>query len=121
MYVPGMECAQQLCLVTSDSENGALSESEDWRSAGYLMKLVDPLLASLTLVSRVRVSVNVVRVDVEGDQGQGGEGGRVDYGHVIGGVDAHRGNIGASTGPDVWDTPGQHLSGVQCYHLIIIS
>ena len=45
------------------------------------------------------------------------------YGHVIGGVDADRGHVGARAGADVGDTPLQHLPGTtqlwrqSCYDL----
>ena len=46
-----------------------------------------PSLADL--VCRVGICVDVVRVDVEGHQSEGLEGGRVDDRHVVGCVDAH--------------------------------
>lgn len=49
------------------------------------------------------VGVQVVRVDVEGDEADGGEGWWVDNGHVIGGVDADCRHVGASAGAHVRD------------------
>ena len=54
-------------------------------------------------VAAVGVGVQVVRVDVEGDEADGGEGRRVDDGHVVGGVDADGGHVGAGTGAHVGD------------------
>jgi len=52
-------------------------------------------------VAAAGVSVQVVWVDVEGDEADGGEGRRVDDGHVVGGVDADGGHVGAGTGAHV--------------------
>lgn len=52
-------------------------------------------------MAAVGVSVQVVRVDVEGNEADGREGRRVDDGHVVGGVDADGGDIGAGTGAHV--------------------
>lgn len=54
-------------------------------------------------MAAVGVGVQVVWVDVEGHEADGGEGGRTDDGHVVGGADADSGNIGAGTGTHVWD------------------
>lgn len=54
-------------------------------------------------MAAVQVGVQIVRVDVEGDEANGRERRRVDNGHVIGGVDADGGHIGASTGAHVGD------------------
>lgn len=54
-------------------------------------------------VAAAGVGVQVVRVDVEGDEADGREGRRVDDGHVVGGADADGGHIGAGTGAHVGD------------------
>lgn len=48
-------------------------------------------------MSAVGVCVQVMGVDVEGYEANGSEGGWVDDGHVIGGIDADRRDIGART------------------------
>ena len=74
------------------------------------MILVDSLLSCLSFVGRVRVSVNVVWVDIERHQSQSFEGRRVNYWHIIGGVDTNSGHIGTSTGPNVGNTFLQDLT-----------
>lgn len=54
-------------------------------------------------VAAAGVRILVVRVDVEGDEAEGGEGWRVDDGHVVGGVDADGGHVGAGAGAHVGD------------------
>lgn len=54
-------------------------------------------------MAAVGVGVQVVRVDVEGDEADGVEGRRVDDGHVVGGVDADSGHVGAGAGAHVGD------------------
>lgn len=54
-------------------------------------------------MAAVEVGVQVVRVDVEGDEANGRERRRVDDGHVIGGVDADGGHVGACAGAHVGD------------------
>lgn len=54
-------------------------------------------------MAAVGVGVQEVRVDVEGDQADGGEGRREDNGHVVGGADADGGHVGASAGAHVGD------------------
>lgn len=54
-------------------------------------------------VAAVWVGVQVVRVDVEGNEADGGEGWRVDDGHVVGGADADGGHVGTGTGAHVRD------------------
>ena len=74
------------------------------------MILIDPLLPGLSLVGWARVRVDVVRVDVEGDQAQSLKWWRIDDGHVVGRVDAHGGDVGAGTGPNVGDSFLKNLS-----------
>ena len=50
------------------------------------------------------VGVQVVGVDVEWHQADGREGGRVDDGHVVGGVDADGGHVGAGARAHVRDS-----------------
>lgn len=54
-------------------------------------------------VAAAGVGVQVVRVDVEGDEADGGEGRRADDGHVVGGADADGGHVGAGAGAHVGD------------------
>ena len=49
----------------------------------------------------VRVGVHEVRVDVEGDELERLEGGRIDDGHVVGRVDGARGDVGPRRGTHV--------------------
>ena len=49
------------------------------------------------------VAVQVVRVDVERHESDGGEGRREDDGHVVGGADADGGHVGAGAGAHVGD------------------
>lgn len=55
-------------------------------------------------MAAVGVGVQVVRVDVEGDEADGGEGRRIHDGHVVGGADADGCHIGPCTGTHVGDT-----------------
>lgn len=52
-------------------------------------------------VAAVGVGVQVVGVDVEGDEADGGEGRRIYDGHVVGGVDADGRHVGSCTGAHV--------------------
>ena len=70
-----MESPQKLGFGPDDFQDGSLPESQDWRRAGDLVELVDPLFSGLPLVGGGRVRVDVVRVDVERHQAQGLEGG----------------------------------------------
>lgn len=65
-------------------------------------------------MAAVGVGVQVVWVDVEGDEANGGEGWRVDDGHVVGGVDADCGHISASTGAHVRDAVLERKGGGSC-------
>lgn len=49
------------------------------------------------------VVVQVVRVDVEGNEADGGKGQRVDDGHVVGGADADGCHVGTGAGAHVRD------------------
>ena len=62
-------------------------------------------------VSAVVVCVHVMGVDVEGHEADASEGGRVDDGHVVGGVDAEGGDVGTSAGAHVGNTILQHTQG----------
>ena len=114
-----MECANELSFGSHHFQDGSFSQCQDRWCPRYLMILVNPLFPGLSFVCRVRVSVNIVRVDVERYQAQSFEGGRVHYGHVIGGVDADGGHIGASTGPNIGNTFLQHLTESGIYHQTI--
>merc|ERR1719180_584412 len=84
------------------------------------MKLKNPLLTSLSLVSRIWISINVVRVDVEGHQADRFDGRRVNYGHIIGGVDADSGHICAGAGSDVWHAVLKHTSANDIQHILLV-
>ena len=104
-----MELAHEVSLVRDHSEDGALPEGEDGRGAGYLVVLQDPLLPSLPLVCGGEVRVQVVRVDVEGDEAERLEGGWVHDRHVVGRIDADSRHVGSGAGPDVWNPLLQNL------------
>lgn len=68
-------------------------------------------------VSAVGIRIQVMRVDVERDQADGGEAGRVDDWHVVGGVDADSGDVRARAGAHVRNavlTNAQH--DTECLH-----
>src|SRR5437867_5348131 len=65
------------------------------------MELADPLLPGLSLVGRARIRIQVVRVDVEGDQDQRVETRGLYNWHVVGGLDGDAGDVGPRAGPDV--------------------
>ena len=47
------------------------------------------------------VGIHVVRVDVEGQEAEGGQAGRLHDAHVVGGADVAHGHVGAGTAANV--------------------
>lgn len=62
-------------------------------------------------MAAVGVGVQVVWVDVEGHEADGGEAGGEDDGHVVGGADADSGHVGAGAGAHVGDSVLQDQTG----------
>jgi len=60
-------------------------------------ELLEPLVPRLALVLAARLRFQIVRIDVEGHEGQGLETRWISHRHVVGGVDGSGGHIGACT------------------------
>lgn len=71
-------------------------------ASNQLLQLLITLLTHAH-VAALGVMVQVVRVDIEGHQADGGEGRRVYDGHVVGGVDADSRHVGAGARAHIGD------------------
>jgi hypothetical protein len=85
------------CALVPETCSQAPSQAQD-RDVVFLQELPDAFRACLALVRAARIGVEVVRVELEGDQPERGQRAWLDDRHVVGGAGGRAGQVGAGAG-----------------------
>lgn len=115
----GIAIAQEDGLLALNPDTGALAKTQHGQSM-VCDELLQPLVSRLALVPTTRLRIQIVRIDVEGNEGECLKARRIGHRHVVGGVNGSSCHICARTAAHVRQSTLEHQfpNRIEQLHLV---